>query len=99
MIRHFRCEGCGHIHHELPDFRLPYKQHITVTFEKIYSGDRWNVCCDDNEFRRLYLWLVRIFLPMAAELFSPLPGTGASCSEKRSQSPLRGGFPGSFAGW
>lgn len=88
MIRRFRCEGCGHIHHELPDFLLPYRQHIAITFEKIYSGDRRNICCDDNEFRRLYLWLMRIFLFMAAELFSPLPGTGRVLLRKKiSESP------------
>ena len=88
MIRRFRCEGCGHIHHELPDFLLPYKRHTATTFEKVYSGNRWDVCCDDNDFRRLYLWLMRIFLPMAAELFSPLPGFGRVLLRKKiSESP------------
>ncbi len=67
MIRRYRCEGCGHIHHELPDFLLPYKQHTASTLEKVYSGNRWDVCCDDNDFRRLYLWLMKILLPMAAK--------------------------------
>ena len=84
MIRRFRCEGCGHIHHELPDMLLPYKQHTASTLERVYLGDRWNICCDDNDFRRLYLWLMRIFLPMAAELFSPLPGTGRVLLRKKS---------------
>ena len=88
MIRRFRCEGCGHIHHELPDMLLPYKQHTASTLERVYLGDRWNICCDDNDFRRLYLWLMRIFLPMAAELFSPLPGTGRVLLRKKiSESP------------
>ena len=91
MIHRYRCEGCGHIHHELPDFLLPYKQHIAATFEKVYNENRWAVCCDDNEFRRLYLWLVRIFLPMAAELFSPLPGTGRVLLRKK--------IPESPPGW
>ncbi len=73
MIRRFRCKGCGRIHHELPDMLIPYKQHIAATVEKIYSGNRWDVCCDDNEIRRIYLWLMRVFLPMAASLYSPQP--------------------------
>ena len=74
--------------YELPDFLLPYKQHIAAIFEKVYNENRWEVCCDDNEFRRLCLLLVRIFLPMAAELFSPLPGTGRVLLRKKiSESP------------
>ncbi len=73
MIRRFRCKGCGRIHHELPDMLIPYKQHIAATVEKIYSGNRWDVCCDDNEIRRIYLWLMQVFLPMAASLYSPQP--------------------------
>ena len=91
MIRRFRCEGCGHIHHELPDMLLPYKQHTASTLERVYLGDRWNICCDDNDFRRLYLWLMRIFLPMATELFSPLPGTGRVLLRKK--------IPESPPGW
>ena len=88
MIRRYRCAGCGHIHHELPDFLLPYKQHTASTFEKVYSGNRWDVCCDDNDFRRLYLWLMQIFLPMAARLFSPSPGIGCVLLRKKiSESP------------
>ena len=88
MIRRYRCEGCGHIHHELPDFLLPYKQHTASTLEKIYSGNRWDVCCDDNDFRRLYLWLMKILLPMAARLFSSSPGIGRVLLRKKiSESP------------
>ena len=76
MIRRYRCEGCDRIHHELPDFLLPYKQHTALTFEKVCQGRRWDVCCDDNDFRRLYLWLMQIFFPMAVKLFSPSPGIG-----------------------
>ncbi len=76
MIRRLRCEKCGRIHHELPDMLVPYKQHIAATIEKVYSSDYRNVCCDDNEIRRIHLWIMRIFLPIAAELFSSQPTVG-----------------------
>lgn len=91
MIRRYRCEGCSHIHHELPDFLLPYKQHTASTFEKVYSGNRWDVCCDDNDFRRLYFWLIQIFSPMAASLFSPSPSIGRVLLRKK--------IPESPPGW
>lgn len=55
---------------------IPYKQHIAPTFEKVYAGKQWDICCDDNEIRRLNLWLVQVFLSMAAELYSPLLAIG-----------------------
>ena len=37
VIRRLRCKGCGHIHHELPDFLIPYKRHCTETIEEVVS--------------------------------------------------------------
>lgn len=88
MIRRYRCKNCGRIHHELPDMLLPYKQHIAATFEKVYCKNLWSVCCDDNEIRRLYLWLMQVFLSMAASLCSPLPAVGRALLRKKiSESP------------
>lgn len=91
IIQRYRCKKCGRIHHELPDMLVPYKQHIALTFEKIYGGNRWDVCCDDNEIHRIYLWLMRIFLPMAAKLYSPLPTAGSVLLRKK--------ISGSPPGW
>lgn len=37
IIRRLHCGHCKHIHHELPDFLVPFKRHCAETIEKIIS--------------------------------------------------------------
>jgi hypothetical protein len=55
-IRRLRCEGCGRIHHELPDFLVPYRRHCAKTVEKIVEGDTGGVCCEGSTIRRAARW-------------------------------------------
>jgi hypothetical protein len=39
VIRRFRCQGCGLIHHELPDIFVSFKRHCIDTVESITTND------------------------------------------------------------
>jgi hypothetical protein len=55
-IRRLRCKGCGKIHHELPDFLVPYKRHCAETVEKIVEGNIGDVCCEGSTIKRIGRW-------------------------------------------
>ncbi|WP_429472508.1 DUF6431 domain-containing protein [Neobacillus sp. B4I6] len=37
-IRRLRCDNCGSIHHELPDFLVPYKRYESNCIEMVLSN-------------------------------------------------------------
>jgi len=38
-IRRLRCHKCNRLHHELPDFIVPYKRHCAQTIEAVITGE------------------------------------------------------------
>ena len=60
MIRRLRCDVCRRIHHELPDFIVPYKHYSTEVIEDILrgSGKTSGSCspCEDSTVRRTLRW-------------------------------------------
>ncbi|WP_193379238.1 DUF6431 domain-containing protein [Sporolactobacillus vineae] len=53
-IRCLQCVGCHQIHHELPDFFLPYKPYEACCFEKIIQSPHKNDIRADNS--TLFRW-------------------------------------------
>lgn len=53
-IRRLQCVGCHQIHHELPDFFLPYKRYEACCFEKIIQSPHNNDIPADNS--TLFRW-------------------------------------------
>jgi len=56
IIRRLCCSGCKKIHHELPDFIVPYKRHCRETIEKIIAGQGRETVCEDSTIRRIKAW-------------------------------------------
>ncbi|MGL4523734.1 MAG: DUF6431 domain-containing protein [Bacilli bacterium] len=58
-IRRLRCAYCERIHHELPDFLVPYKRHVASTIEEVLVKGTTTSACDESTIRRwLGWWLV-----------------------------------------
>lgn len=57
MIRRLWCPSCKRIHHELPDFLLPYKRFISACIEKAFRGQDGTVCCENSTIYRWRRWL------------------------------------------
>ncbi|MDR1439038.1 MAG: DUF6431 domain-containing protein [Clostridiales bacterium] len=55
-IRRLRCKDCGRIHHELPDFLVPYRRHCAETVERIVDGDAGGTSCECSTLRRIGRW-------------------------------------------
>ena len=55
-IRRMRCSECGKIHHELPDYLVPYKWHCAETIESVITGNSENVPCETNVIRKIKSW-------------------------------------------
>ena len=60
IIRRLRCDSCGKIHHELPDFVLPYKHYSAEVIENILKepeGTSGFISpCEDSTVRRTTQW-------------------------------------------
>lgn len=39
-IRRMKCVECGRLHNELPDFLVPYKQHVSITIERALKEEQ-----------------------------------------------------------
>lgn len=59
-IRRLYCPKCKKIHHELPDFIVPYKRYTAQVIENILEGSIWDVPCDDNTIRLIRRWFFSI---------------------------------------
>ncbi len=56
MIRRLYCKHCKKIHHELPDFVIPYKRYETDVIEAILDNHTDDVPCEASTIRRLGMW-------------------------------------------
>ena len=55
-IRRLRCPCCQRIHHELPDFLVPYKRFIAVCIEKAIQKKANGICCENSTIYRWLKW-------------------------------------------
>jgi hypothetical protein len=56
-IRRFRCDQCDRIHHELPDFLVPYKRYESECIESVLSNPtKHDVPADHSTLYRWYTW-------------------------------------------
>ncbi len=51
-LRRLCCNSCGHIHIELPDFIMGYKQYSKTTIEKVVSGESDTFAGDNRTISR-----------------------------------------------
>jgi hypothetical protein len=70
-IRRLFCDKCGCLHHELPDFIVPYKRHRTETYESIINGETDGLPCENRTIRRTFAWW-SIMLPYFLNILNSL---------------------------
>lgn len=56
LIRRLWCPRCLRIHHELPDFLLPYKRFVARCIEKAINGQTDGLCCENSTIIRWHRW-------------------------------------------
>ena len=57
IIRRLRCINCNRIHHELPDFLVPYKRYESAAIEKVVLEPKASdLAADDATLYRLRKW-------------------------------------------
>ena len=57
IIRRLRCVNCSRIHHELPDFLVPYKRYESAGIEKVVlESEISDLSADDATLYRLRKW-------------------------------------------
>ena len=61
VVRRLRCQNpqCRKIHHELPDFLMPFKRHMTETLEKVLQETTEDVPMEDTTIRRIRQWFAQ----------------------------------------
>jgi len=52
LLRRFRCEGCRHLHTELPSFIQPYKHYSSSVIQDVLDGGGNTCAADDSTLRR-----------------------------------------------
>ena len=56
-IRRLACDNCGRIHHELPDFLVPYKRYESECIETVLSNPTsHDIPADESTLFRWYGW-------------------------------------------
>lgn len=56
-IRRLRCDQCSRIHHELPDFLVPYKRYESECIESVLSNPSMHdVPADESTLFRWHKW-------------------------------------------
>lgn len=59
IIRRLRCEDCNRIHHELPDFLVPYKRYDAESIEGTLSEpSRLDIAADGSTLARWRIWFL-----------------------------------------
>lgn len=59
-IRRLCCDQCGRIHHELPDFLVPYKRYEAECLESVLSNpSAHDVPADESTIFRWFAWFNR----------------------------------------
>ena len=61
LLRRLICRRCGRIHHELPDFMVPYKRYEVQVIESAINGDLSCVPCYDQTIRAFQRWFEALF--------------------------------------
>lgn len=71
-IRRLRCAVCKGIHHELPDFLVPYKRHCSESIEAVIAGTEasHSVPVDESTINRWKHWFKMLEVHFASALVS-----------------------------
>jgi hypothetical protein len=56
IIKRLQCPKCKKIHHELPDFIVPYKRHHVNTIERAIDKDTADIPCETSTFAKIRDW-------------------------------------------
>jgi len=75
FIQRVRCNGCGKIHHVLPDTIVPYKRFDAKTIEAVIGGTPEQALCEleEQEIYRIKTWwryMVRYISRKASVVFA-----------------------------
>ncbi len=70
VIRRLRCITCKKIHHELPDFLVPYKRYLGECIEAIIEGEHEQIACESSTIYRLRRWFEAIKVHIKGSLAS-----------------------------
>ncbi|WP_369681816.1 DUF6431 domain-containing protein [Alicyclobacillus macrosporangiidus] len=65
IIRRLRCRDCNKIHHELPNFLVPYRRHEAQVIEEAVTDKATPVGVEQSTLRRWRQWF-EVFAPYAA---------------------------------
>lgn len=70
VIRRLRCIACRKIHHELPDFLVPYKRYLSECIEAIIEGEHEQIACEGSTIYRLRRWFYAVKVHIKGSLAS-----------------------------
>jgi hypothetical protein len=60
MIRRLKCQCCGRLHNELPDFIQPYKRYTSDVIEAVLDDDTSASPAENSTIKRWRKWFNRI---------------------------------------
>lgn len=68
LIRRLQCPLCKRIHHELPNFIVPYKRYAAQVVEAAIDGKTHDLPCYDSTIKNFKCWFAHIADKMACFL-------------------------------
>lgn len=60
LVRRLKCPVCNRIHHELPNFIVPYKRYCVQVIEAAIEGKSIDLPCYDNTIANFKRWFESI---------------------------------------
>ena len=59
-LRRLRCQACGKMHLELPDFLLPYKRYEAVVIVDVVTQDQVSMPYEERTIKKIKRWFAKI---------------------------------------
>lgn len=76
LIWRLQCPCCRRIHHELPNFIVPYKRYSIHVISEIIEGDLEMVPCGNGAIKNILHW----FMQFKTQVLSCLNNSGSDCN-------------------
>ncbi|MCL6444653.1 MAG: DUF6431 domain-containing protein [Alicyclobacillus sp.] len=86
IIRRLRCSDCKKIHHELPNFLVPYRRHEAQVIEDVLTEQATPVSVEESTIRRWRHWFEE-FGPYAAGCLESIASRFVQTAEGSSVHP------------
>lgn len=98
LVQRLKCPKCNRIHHELPDFIVPYKRYCVQIIEDAIDGKTDSLPCYDSTIQSFKRWFIGVADKMVL-LLNEVKSATKDNPQSLSSLPLIKELYGATVGW